>query len=604
MISRFDNSPEGWAAARLPELVSSDGLFVDGDWVESKDQDPSGDVRLIQLADVGDGVYMSKSRRFLTSSSATRLGCTFLAKGDILIARMPDPLGRACIFPGDTKKAVTVVDVAIFRTGSDGVDQSWLAYAINAPQTREAIAALASGTTRSRVSRSNLATVGLPVAPVAEQRRIATKLDAIFAQTRAAKARLERLPALLEKLKRSILAAAFRGDLTKDWRAANPKVEPGNVLLDRIRTERRARWEAAELTKFKAKGRLPTDGRWKVKYVAPEQISSIAHLPSVPTGWQWARAEEVCDFITKGTTPASHRMHSGAGHVPFIKVYNLTLTGDLDFSVNPTFIDRTTHTGQLERSRVLPGDVLMNIVGPPLGKVSMVPYDHPEWNINQAIAVFRPVPGLLNEYLCLALLESGTLERAVRLAKTTAGQSNLTLEICRDIPLPLPSEAEQREIARRVQAALRRLDEIRKRVASNATCLAAFELGLLAKAFRGELVPQDPNDEPAAALLERIRAARAAEPTAPRWSRPAGADQPAPTAAVPTNGHAKARGDDPIDLVIAVFQRGEPRLRATQIAEATGLDAGAVKRALATLVDSRQIRVHGRARSTTYEWSP
>ena len=98
-----DVLPTGWAFAQIPDLIANDGIFIDGDWVESKDQDPDGDVRLIQLADVGDGFYINKSNRFLTREKAVELGCTFLRKGDVLIARMPDPLGRACIFPGDKK---------------------------------------------------------------------------------------------------------------------------------------------------------------------------------------------------------------------------------------------------------------------------------------------------------------------------------------------------------------------------------------------------------------------------------------------------------------------------------------------------------------------
>src|SRR5262245_42265304 len=107
--------PEGWCITTLQSLIGPDGVFTDGDWVESKDQDPDGDVRLIQLADVGDGAYRNRSTRFLTSAKAKELACTFLKKGDILVARMPDPLGRACIFPGDIKAAVTVVDVCIVR---------------------------------------------------------------------------------------------------------------------------------------------------------------------------------------------------------------------------------------------------------------------------------------------------------------------------------------------------------------------------------------------------------------------------------------------------------------------------------------------------------
>src|ERR1035441_2972954 len=102
--------PSGWEWKTIPDLVSDDGVFIDGDWVESKDQDPNGDVRLIQLADVGDGAYRDKSDRFMTKAKAEELRCTFLSQGDVLIARMPDPLGRACIFPGDTKPSVTVVD--------------------------------------------------------------------------------------------------------------------------------------------------------------------------------------------------------------------------------------------------------------------------------------------------------------------------------------------------------------------------------------------------------------------------------------------------------------------------------------------------------------
>ena len=103
------NVPDGWTKTSLGELASSNAVFCDGDWVESKDQDPEGDVRLIQLADIGDGLYKSKSRRFLTSVKASELRCTFLKPGDLLIARMPDPLGRTCIFPGDPKSSVTVV---------------------------------------------------------------------------------------------------------------------------------------------------------------------------------------------------------------------------------------------------------------------------------------------------------------------------------------------------------------------------------------------------------------------------------------------------------------------------------------------------------------
>ena len=93
--------PPGWIYVTIGDVVTSDGIFTDGDWVETKDQDPNGGVRLIQLADIGDGSFLDKSSRFLTKAKACELNCTFLLKGDLLVHRRPDPLGRCCIFPLD-----------------------------------------------------------------------------------------------------------------------------------------------------------------------------------------------------------------------------------------------------------------------------------------------------------------------------------------------------------------------------------------------------------------------------------------------------------------------------------------------------------------------
>ena len=101
-----------WVDASIGAIVAPDGLFTDGDWVETKDQDPNGTVRLIQLADIGDGNFLDKSARFLTRAKAHALNCTFLTKGDLLVARLAEPLGRCCIFPLDgDEEYVTVVDV-------------------------------------------------------------------------------------------------------------------------------------------------------------------------------------------------------------------------------------------------------------------------------------------------------------------------------------------------------------------------------------------------------------------------------------------------------------------------------------------------------------
>jgi type I restriction enzyme S subunit len=131
--------PDGWKLVTVSELAGLGGLVADGDWIESKDQDPDGDVRLIQLADIGVGEFLNRSERFLTSHKARELQCTMLDTGDLLVARMPDPLGRACLFPGVGQPSVTAVDVFIWRPGKNAANTRWLMHAINSPQVRESI---------------------------------------------------------------------------------------------------------------------------------------------------------------------------------------------------------------------------------------------------------------------------------------------------------------------------------------------------------------------------------------------------------------------------------------------------------------------------------
>jgi restriction endonuclease S subunit len=152
---------DDWVESTLGEICA-DGLFADGDWVESKDQDPEGDYRLLQLADIGDGTFLNKSDRWMNREQFNRLGCTKLEVNDVLIARMPDPIGRACLFPEGLPVCATVVDVAIVRTGNETL-QKFLALLINSSDFRTEAFSLLTGTTRQRISRGNLAKISFVI---------------------------------------------------------------------------------------------------------------------------------------------------------------------------------------------------------------------------------------------------------------------------------------------------------------------------------------------------------------------------------------------------------------------------------------------------------
>ena len=204
-------------------------------------------------------------------------------------------------------------------------------------------------------------------------------------------------------------------------------------------------------------------------------------------GYETRKLKELCFFITIGTTPAKKELFSGHGEIPFVKVYNLTFSNKLDFSIDPTFVSNATHKGFLKRSITYPGDVLMNIVGPPMGKVSIVPHDYPEWNINQAIARFRCGEKLNNKFLAYYLGFSDTIKKLKSKSKATAGQFNLTLEICREIEIPLPNIEEQQRIADEIDNRLCICDIIIDTINQSLQQAEALRQSILKQAFEEDL---------------------------------------------------------------------------------------------------------------------
>lgn len=210
--------PKNWCWVKFNNLKDSDTSFFDGDWILSENMDPNGNVRLIQLSDIGIGEFLDKSAKFISEHTFNELDCSQLCEGDVLISRMAEPIARSCILPKMPMKCITAVDVAVMRCNSTIVLNKYVNYLCNASWFTDLANNLARGTTRVRITRKNLGDMPFPLPPLTEQQRIVDRIERLFAKLDQAKELAQNVLDSFETRKATILHKAFTGELTAKWR--------------------------------------------------------------------------------------------------------------------------------------------------------------------------------------------------------------------------------------------------------------------------------------------------------------------------------------------------------------------------------------------------
>jgi type I restriction enzyme S subunit len=403
-------------------------------------------VRLIQLADVGVGNFRDRSARFMTMEAARRLNCTFLRPSDVLIARMPDPLGRACIFPGVDQQAVTAVDVMIWRTDGQLAASEWFARWLNSPDVRTAMLAAAGGTTRQRIAGGRIKEMEIPFPPAAEQRRIVAKLDALTARLVRARGELKQIEILALRMEACVYQEFDCGDRNES-------------LLS--------------LLGFPIRNGLSVKGSDQRPGVAALRLSALrtgvidlADVRYLPIDEQRAGPY----LLRDGDILVSR----GNGTLSFVgRSARVSMPEDAE----PTIFPDTAFRLRLDKTR----------------------------------ADSRWLTQVWNSPMVRTQIEAR--------ARTTAGIWKISQRDLAEIRLPKLSLDQQQRAANLMETAFARVHRLEAEAARARALIDRLESAILAKAFRGELVPQDPNDEPASMLLERIRAQRAAAPKPQRASR-------------------------------------------------------------------------------------
>lgn len=370
-------------------------------------------------------------------------------------------------------------------TCSEALDPRFLMYALLAEG--DDIRKFGKGSTHTTIYFPEVKAFNLTLAPKPEQRRIVAKLDSLRARSSRARQELDHIPKLIERYKQAILAQAFSGQLTADWREQHTNIGTGAEALAEIEGARNSLLE----------GRAPT----RRGPVSDGEAGRIpVEIPDLPATWEQSSLETITSpvrLIQYGILKPGDDVPGG---VPYVKVMNIQ-----GGHVRLEKIRRTTPEihGQYRRSAIATGDILLSIRGT-VGRLAFVPPELDGGNITQDSVRIDVLPSMNARFVYWYLHSPAARDYFVKNQKGVAVRG-INVGDVRPMEIPIPPEAEQVRIVTLVEHAIAWLDKIATEHARAEHLLPKLDQAILAKAFRGRLVPQDPNDEPASELLQRIK---------------------------------------------------------------------------------------------------
>lgn len=375
--------------------------------------------------------------------------------------------------------------------------KKFLLYGINGYLS--AIHKATSSVTVAHLSSLDIARIPFPLPPLNEQRRIVAKLEKLLAKVDTCKERLDKIPAILKRFRQSVLSAACSGRLTADWRENNPDVESAEELLKRIQDEREKRYED-ECEKAKA------EGRRKPKAPFSEHSSvTFEKEAELPISWCVTLLGNITQ--TQGGIQKTPKRKPVNNPYPYLRVANV-YRGYLKLNEIEYF---ELLSNELETLRLKKGDLLIvegNGSPTEIGRCAIWSGEIENCVHQNHIIRSRPLTGITPYFLLTYLNSPQGIAVMMQLSSSTSGLHTLSVGKVNNIVVPIAPLAEQQEIVNRVATLFKTADQIEQRYQKARTYIDQLTQSILAKAFRGELVPQDSNDEPASVLLERIRAER------------------------------------------------------------------------------------------------
>jgi type I restriction enzyme S subunit len=481
-VSEERELPEGWVNTKLEDICT----IIMGQSPPSSEYNENG---------VGLPFFQGKAE-FTDLFPQVRKWCTAPTKiaeaNDILLSV------RAPVGPTNLAPSLCCIGrgLSAIRPDND-IQVRYVLYAIRTFNSY--LTELGTGTTFAAVSGDDVRAFEIPLAPLSEQQRIVAGIEQQFTRLDVGAAALQRARKKLKRYRAAVLKAAVEGKLTETWRAEHPTTEPASVLLERIVKERRAKWEAD----LRAKGKDPG----KVKYVEAA-VPDMERLPELPEGWCWATVEQLIYYLRNGlpqkpeSSPPGHRiLRINAVRPMSVDLDEVRYLQLPEQEVKGYFLDNgdilfTRYNGSLE---------LLGVAGMVRG--SSLPTLHPDKLIRIKTVLAEP----LSSYVELASNVGISRAQLESKARTTAGQTGISGSDIKQVPIPLPPLLEQGQIVAEVERHLSLISQLEITVEASLKRAERLRQNILREAFAGRLVPQDPDDESASVLLERIRGERGGE---------------------------------------------------------------------------------------------
>ena len=471
--------PEGWAQTTLEEISE----IILGQSPPSSTYNTDGKGLPFYQGKLEFGKTYPTPRKWCTAPKK------IAKKGDVFIS-VRAPVGPTNICP---EKSCVGRGLAAIR-GLCGIQPFFILYLMRTFEYE--IAGKGTGTTFNAITGNQLKTFEIPLPPIPEQHRIVAKIEELFIKLNAGKEELLQAKARLKRYRQSVLKSAMDGELTEDWRKKHGgEIEPASILLKRILKERREKWEAEQLAQMRAKGKMPKDDKWKNKYKEPLGPDA-SKLSELPERWMRVTLPQIGE-LNRGKS--KHRPRNASflhgGQYPFVQTGDIKQANGLIGHYNQTYSEEG-----LKQSRLWSAGTLCITIAANIADTAILGFDA---CFPDSVVGFLPEIGHCNIRFVEFFLRTAK-DDLERYAPATA-QKNINLGTLKGLAIPFPPLAEQNVITEEIDRHLSVADAVEAIVDDELKRSDALRQSILKQAFSGKLVPQDPNDEPAEKLLERIK---------------------------------------------------------------------------------------------------